>query len=140
MLRNRFICGINNEAIQHHLLAKTTLTLKKTFELAQGMEAAVKNVCEMQENAQAATGQSEDVHAVSHKKTEFICYRCGQSGHGPSHCVFHAAQCHKCGKVGNIKKMCQSKNTPKDVGVSNTKNNKPPWPSHIQERARTPSL
>jgi len=25
------------------------------------------NVCKMQENAQAATGQSEDVHAVSHK-------------------------------------------------------------------------
>jgi len=34
------------------------MTLKKAFELAQGMEAAVKNVCEMQENPQAATRQS----------------------------------------------------------------------------------
>jgi len=148
MLRDHHICGINNEAIQHHLLVETKLILKKAFELAQGMEAAVKNVCEMQGNAQAATRQSEDVHAVSCKKTEFICYRCGQSGYGPSNCAFRAAQCCKCGKVGHIKKMCQSKKTPRGGGASNTRNNKPPFthagesslPSHMQERTRTPSL
>ena len=91
------------------------------------MESAAKNVREMQGNVQAAIGQPEDVHAVSRKKTEFICYRCGQSGHGSSHCTFRAAQCHKCGKVGHIKKMCQSKKTPRGGGASNTRNNKLPF-------------
>jgi len=54
--------------------------------------------CEMQGNAQAATGQSEDVHAVNRKKTKFICYRCGQSGHGPTHCTFCAASVISVGK------------------------------------------
>jgi len=31
------------------------------------MEAAAENVHKMQGNAQATTGQSEDIHAVSHK-------------------------------------------------------------------------
>jgi len=115
MLRDRLVCRITNKAIQCHLLAET-LTLKKAFELAQGIESAMKNVHEMQGNAQAATGQSEDVYVVSHKKTELICYRCGQSGHGPSHCTFSAALCHKSGKVGHIKKMCQSKKTLKGWG------------------------
>ena len=93
------MCGINDEVIQHHLLMEATLTLKKAFKVAQGMETASQNVHEMQGIPQAASSleqSSEDVHAVSHKRNEFVCYRCGQSGHGP-------AQCHKCGKLGHIK-------------------------------------
>lgn len=40
MLRDRLMCGINDESIQCHLLAETTLTFKKALKLAQGMEAA----------------------------------------------------------------------------------------------------
>ena len=87
------------------MLAEATLTFKKALELAQGMEAAAKDVREMQGTPQpASVGQdSEEVHAVS-KRTEFVCYRCGQSGHSPAHCTFRTAQCHKCGKLGHIKK------------------------------------
>ena len=94
MLRDRLVCGINDESIQRRLLAETALTFKKALELAQGMETAAKNVQEMQGTPQQSAGQSaEEVHAVS-KKT-FVCYRCGQSGHGPAHCTFRTAQCHK---------------------------------------------
>ena len=61
MLRDRLVCGINDESIQRRLLAETALTFKKALELAQGMETVAKNVREMQN------------HAVS-KKT-FVCYR-----------------------------------------------------------------
>ena len=109
--------GINDESIQRSLLAEASLTLKKALELAQGLEAAAKNVPEIQGTSQAIPGsmpgQSSEVHAVSYKKTEFVCYRCGQSGHSPAHCTFRTAQCHKCGKLGHIKRMCQSKKTPR---------------------------
>ena len=113
MLRDRLVCGINDESIQRSLLAEASLTLKKAVELAQGLEAAAKNSCEMQATSQVTGQHSEEVHAVSYKKTEFVCYRCGQSGHGPAHCTFRTAQCHKCGKIGHIKRMCQSKKTPR---------------------------
>ena len=125
MLRDRLVCGINDESIQRRLLAEATLTFKMALELAQGMEAAAKDVREMQGTPQPASAgqESEEVHAVS-KRTEFVCYRCGQSGHSPAHCTFRTAQCHKCGKLGHIKKMCQSKKALRGGGTSNTRNSR----------------
>ena len=103
------------------MLAETGLSFKKALELTQGMEAAAKDVQEMQEIPQQSVGRSsEDVHAVS-KKTEFVCYRCGQSGHSPADCIFQTAQCHNCGKYGHIKRMCQSRKTPRGGGTANTR-------------------
>jgi len=69
------------------------------------MEAAAQNVHhEMRGINQAAgTRKQADVHLVSNKRTDSVCYKCGQQHHGPSHCPFCAAKCHKCGKVGHIK-------------------------------------
>ena len=39
-LRDRFVCGLRNKAIQRRLLSEPKLTLAKAMELAQGMEAA----------------------------------------------------------------------------------------------------
>ena len=45
MLRDRLVCGINNEQIQRKLLSEPELTYKKVLELAQGLKAATKNLC-----------------------------------------------------------------------------------------------
>ena len=106
MLRDRLVCGINDEAIQCCLLMEATSNLKKAFRVAQGMATASQNVHKMQGIPQAASSlvqSSEEVHAVSHKRNEFVCYRCGQRGHGLAQCSFRSAQCHKCGKLGHIK-------------------------------------
>ena len=42
-LRDRFICGLSNEAIQRHFLSEPDLTLTKAMDLAQAMEAAERN-------------------------------------------------------------------------------------------------
>ena len=125
MLRDRLVCGINDESIQRRLLAESTLTFKKAFELAQGMEAASKDVREMLGAPQPpSAGQPpEEIHVVS-KKTEFVCYRCGQAGHNPANCTFRTAQCHKCGKIGHIKKVCQSKKSSRGGGTSNSRNSR----------------
>ena len=44
MLRDCLVCGVNEETIQRRLLAESGLTLKKTLEIAQGLEAAARNV------------------------------------------------------------------------------------------------
>ena len=62
---------------------------------------------------------------VSNKKNEFVCYRCGQSGYCPTYYSFRSAQCHKCGKLGHIKRMCQSKKALRGGSTSNTRNSRP---------------
>ena len=43
MLRDRLVCGINDEQIQRRLLAESTLDFKKAMKIATSMEIAVKN-------------------------------------------------------------------------------------------------
>ena len=43
MLRDRLVCGINNEQIQRMLLAESSFDFKKAMKLAISMEIALKN-------------------------------------------------------------------------------------------------
>ena len=52
-LRDRFACGLSSKAIQNSLLKKKELTLAKAVELATSMEAAAKEVTELQATATA---------------------------------------------------------------------------------------
>ena len=47
-LRDRFVCGIKNEAVQRRLLMESELTLNKAVEMAQSMEAAAQDAKEIQ--------------------------------------------------------------------------------------------
>ena len=44
MIRDRLVCGINDDAIQKRLLSEPKLTYKRAVELAQSLETADKNV------------------------------------------------------------------------------------------------
>ena len=48
MLRDCIVCGINDTAIQRHILAEAKLLFPKALELAQGMETAAQNVKQLQ--------------------------------------------------------------------------------------------
>ena len=75
-LRDRFVCGLGSKAIQNCLLNKKELTLQKAIELATCMEAAAKEVTELQAtstaNAASAGTAKKDVLKVT-----INCYRCG---------------------------------------------------------------
>ena len=43
MLRDRLVCGVNDERIQRRLLAESQLEFKKAMELAAVMETADRN-------------------------------------------------------------------------------------------------
>ena len=49
-LRDRLVCGINDDGIQRMLLAKKTLDVNKAFALAQSMEMAACNVQDMKQS------------------------------------------------------------------------------------------
>ncbi len=43
MLRDRLVCGINDEQIQRRLLAESTLDFRKAMKISTSMETAIKN-------------------------------------------------------------------------------------------------
>ena len=122
MLRDRIVCGINDDALQKRLLSEPGLTFQKALELAQGFEMATRNVRELQsgKHRREPDGQtpiSPAVHKVTPrggkpqtipKKFDTQCYRCGRVGHLASKCRFKDCKCHKCGKVGHLQKVCRS--------------------------------
>ncbi|XP_048105239.1 uncharacterized protein LOC125298505 isoform X2 [Alosa alosa] len=62
MLRDRLVCGINNDAIQRRLLGETP-PLKKALEISFGMEMAANNAKDIQKGQ--AGSQSVAVHHVN---------------------------------------------------------------------------
>ena len=111
MLRDRLVCGVNDQRIQRRLLAEANLTFNKAL---QALEAAVKNAKELMPTKVAP------IHIVRKPPTTGDCHRCGGK-HAPSVCTFKDAECHNCGKKGHIARVCCSKAVK---------------PSHPQERQR----
>ena len=121
MLRDRLICGINNDRMQRHLLAESKLSFEKAYELSQAMETADHDARELQGPPTAALNKlhkatsavarnfpTTSTRLVNHKNSRSNCYRCGGK-HFANECKFHQSECRFCKKVGHIKRACRSK-------------------------------
>ena len=104
IVRNKLVCGIQDDATQHHLLAKPDQTFAKALQIAQAMEAASKDMKELR--FESRHQPSRDVHKVlpdqgktkGKAKEQFrkkgmpsTCGRCGKPGHSPVTCHFRSA-------------------------------------------------
>lgn len=77
MIRDRLVCGINEDQIQRHLLAEPDLTLQQAVELATAMETAAKDALELQQ--QLKPEQTLNIIQSPTEKTSgtLHCFRCG---------------------------------------------------------------
>ena len=111
MIRDRLVCGINDDQIQKRLLSEgDQLTLTKAVTLAQAMETATKD-------SQLLQPQGVSVQMVKDKREtrNILCYRCARPGHSPANCRFQSAKCHKCQKIGHIMRACTAQRPTKAV-------------------------
>ena len=87
-LRDRFVCGLHAKPIQNRLLTEKNLTLTKAFEVAVSMEAAAKEVTELQATSQLSTGatpvKGDVLKVTANQQISFYC--CGISDHKPALC------------------------------------------------------
>ena len=97
MLRDRLVCGVSDDSIQRRLLSEKVLTFETALEIAVSIEAAKKNVDEL---------QMQELIQV-HKLTGICCFRCGKDN-PPDRCNFRTAKCFNCGKIGHIQKSCKN--------------------------------
>ena len=109
-LIDRLVCGLVNERVQQRLLSESELSLKKAFEITQGMETAQKETYEMRSSTSDGNRQ---VNVISRRS----CTRCGKGGHHPDKCFYKDQECRACGRKGHIARMCQKRGQ----GRQNTK-------------------
>ena len=133
MLRDRIVCGINDDAIQRRLLAEPGLDYAKAVETARNMEAAARSMKELKSGTPSTSGHASGgstapqptVHRASSatisqesglvSRPGPTCYRCGVKGHIAAKCtVDKKVVCHQCGKRGHIRRACKAK--PNQVG------------------------
>ena len=134
MLRDRIVCGINNEAIQKKLLAEKDLTYERAIAIAQGSEQADRNMREIrtQKSQTSTTFKQEPVNRLQvrtktprhHQPFKKLiknedtpasgntCYRCGGTNHKQSDCRFREQLCRSCGKKGHIARVCRKVKKP----------------------------
>ena len=107
-LCDRLVCGVRDPGMQRRLLAEADLSLKKAFQLIQGMEAAAKNAEEMRrENSiQQPAAATNVVHNTDAKTKKPSCSRCLGTGHSQATCKYKTAKCSRCHKVGHLAKAC----------------------------------
>ena len=68
-LRDRIVCGINDPAIQKKLLSETNLDLKKTITVAVALEAATRDLGDLQRGNRA---EEESVNYMKKQVSQLI--------------------------------------------------------------------
>ena len=86
-LRDKLVCGMQNETIQRRLLTEKKLTAARAYEIARGMEAAHQQSMQLQ-TAQQEQKAHKVTSSVESKSTIIPCWRCGKLGHLADQCFF----------------------------------------------------
>ena len=107
MLRDRYVCGLQNDKIRKRLLSQEDLTLKKALELSQYLDK-IKTEDSMIQKREIKKEKKLRFQIKTGAKKK--CYRCYGEGHFAIACKFKEAICKKCNGKGHIAKACRRAN------------------------------
>ena len=116
-LRDRFVCGLRNRAIQKKLLTEKDLTWKMAVDIANAMESADKQANALRNEASSSSinkvneYKPRETRHTEHRRNDQEnkpCFRCGEN-HTPQSCRFKNQNCRFCKKQGYIERVCKKK-------------------------------
>ena len=119
-LRDKLVCGLNNQQIQKRLLAESKLKFSKAVDIAVAMETATRDATEIHSELREGKPLGLDKLTLSRPSNRpdnsppslVVCYRCGANTHVATECRFKKEVCHKCGKRGHIQRVCRTQQGP----------------------------
>ncbi|KAL5264194.1 hypothetical protein ACHWQZ_G005321 [Mnemiopsis leidyi] len=122
-IRDRLVCGVNNQQIRTKLLRERNLTLASAVETVKAIETANAHVQKLfnetpvhqiKQNRKNRNTKPQ-LKCDSSGKGNSSCGRCGGQKHPKAKCPAIKAVCHECNCVGHYKKMCRSKKKVHDI-------------------------
>ncbi|KAI5742739.1 hypothetical protein M8J77_010808 [Diaphorina citri] len=103
-LRDKFVCGLSNNAIRSKLLDQDdNLSFKEACDIAKCKQVAMSENENILMPSKKSDTYMENVNVVQNR-----CKHCGYSH--SSLCKFRRARCHKCKELGHIAPVCEKKN------------------------------
>ena len=116
MLRDRFICGINDPQMQQCLLSESDLKFHQVLKTALAMEMADRDAKQLQDGSTAITSRAEGtvnkagIGNQKHSGRNNGCYRCSGK-HLASSCRHENTVCYHCNKKGHLSRVFHNKQT-----------------------------
>ena len=110
MLRDRIVCGIKDNGMQKKMLSEKDLTFERAQAVALSNEAAAKQAREICPISKEEVAPVHRLDVNSGKKS-VICFRCGDTRHPESGCLYRDKRCYICNENGHIARMCTKKQT-----------------------------
>ena len=114
LIRDRIICGIQNQTMKERLLREADLTLKKAIDICRAAEVSREQVKSLTDSKSAEIGalhktkQDKQNREYNHTR-KFNCNNCGQQ-HAAKSCPAYGKSCNNCHKLGHFAKLCRSTN------------------------------
>ena len=129
-LRDRLVCGLKAENIQHKLLAMDNLDYDTALATATVMEHASRDAAEIHSKSVNKVSARKPPPNKARNSERRPCFRCLKNNHVPNDCFFKEKACHRCGEIGHIPKACKNPES-RDASKSG------PAPSHNGARQKT---
>lgn len=123
LIKDRVVCGIDNNKLREKLLTEHNLTLTKCIDICRSAESTKTQLKEINsetiqvnsvkgyDNKKKPDKPSKDqVTTTKIAKNKVInnCSRCGRN-HKVNECPAYGAECYKCKKKNHFSKMCKQK-------------------------------
>ena len=108
MLRDRLVCGINDDRIQRRLLSESSLQFQKAWEMARAMELAEKNVKDIQKNTEIVSVSPAQLQANKLSGTRHKVKRQGKQ-QAPSQPQGSTNKCYRCGRTDHTAQNCRAR-------------------------------
>ena len=114
-LRDRFVCGLKNEAVIKKLLQEKDLDLPKAITIVTATEIASRDAAELGRGSTMAAQvhnirKQRPLPKTSSSPSRENCFRCGRMGHTLQNCKCKEMDCLQCGKRCHIARACDAKN------------------------------
>ena len=115
LIRDRFICGINDSNLRERLLRVADLDLQKCLEICRAAELSKERI----KTLETPSASGLEVHAVKHKtrhtstkhansQSTSTCKYCGRKHeYNKTKCPAFGKECRKCGKPNHFEGMCK---------------------------------
>ena len=112
MLRDRLVCGLDDDRIQRRLLEERELSFEKAVEIALAHEMASKNLIDLGGKTAGSVNKVKESTKPRSDDRKRECHRCS-GNHDPARCVFKNETCYKCQQKGHMAKVCTNKKKPR---------------------------